>query len=929
MEPVQQEEPIITEPSAEMAVLRDIVLEITATRGLNSVLRTIVESASRLLRAPSGGLYLCDAVRRQLTAAVSLNHLRDYTGTVLRYGEGAAGTVAVSGNPLIIDDYRVWSDRASVYEADQPFSAVVCVPMLWNGAVTGVITIEDLAESRKFTLADQQLLAQLADHAAIALENARLYETLHEELAERRRAEETLRAANSLLQRVLSSLNEVVIITDPRSRIIEDCNRTFENVFGYCREEVTGKATSILHVDEAAFLAFRSFVAKHGAEADGASFEFAMKRKNGEVFPTEHYVTFVRDEAGRPVKSVSVIREITERLRADQREHALLERAIRQRAMQQSSWQAIRALAAGACLEETLGLIADLASEITQADMCTIQLIDPAGALVLKAVTGLHRDGLVGTTVAVDKAAPGVVLRTKAPFRTPDLQSELHHTLFPLAEEHVAEERVAEERVAEEQVAEEQGIRGFCSVPLLLRDEATGVLSVGTHAERDFTAEELEVLCAFADQAALAVERASLLAAQTEEAEVTRALLEATANTSGSLLDLPVLLAGLAASIKSVLGCDFCVISLDDDTGGGILPLYPQDIAQRILTTMESLGLAMRDVPGREQALGQRRLVAVEDAMNSELVPAALAAGVGARAILYVPIVYGERVLGLLTANFSNGPHVFSSKELAVAQGIANHAAIAIQNARLADDRHRLLLVEERQRIAREFHDSLGQDLAALLLKIELCREDATEGETDRLKARLESVRTVLEKQVREVRRSIFALRPIDIESHGLVPALRRLLDEFSRESGVKADLNLLGGEAHFPTPVERALFRLAQESVTNVRKHAQASSVSVELDTTAAGSVALTIRDDGRGFEWGQGSDSDPGSGLGLLLMAERVDRLHGSFRVHSVPGHGAVVKAVLPIEEVDGDDPHSGGRRPHDVPRGASRDAGTPVRL
>ena len=541
MKPMYQEEPIVTQQSAEMAVLRGIVLEITATRGLNNVLRTIVESAARLLHARSGGLYLCDAARRLLTVAVSLNQVRDYAGTVLRYGEGAAGAVAVSGQPLIIDDYRVWGERASIYEADRPFSAVVCVPMLWKGVVTGVITIGDHAESRKFTLADQQMLAQLADHAAIAVENARLYESLQEQLVERGRAEETLRAANNLLQRVLSSLNEAVIITDPYNRIIEDCNRTFESVFGYRREEVTGKPTSILHVDEAAFVAFRSFLAKWDVVADGASFEFVMKRKNGEVFPSEHYVTYVRDDTGRQVKGVGVIRDITERLRADQREHALLERATRQRMLQQSSQQAIRALAAGTGLEETLGLIADLATEITQADMCTIQLKDQADALVLKAVKGLPGESLLGSTVAADEGVSGVVLRTKAPFRTSDLQSEPRYTLLPLAEE--------------------QGIRGFCSVPLLLRDEVTGVLSVGTRSDRDFTAEELEVLCAFADQAALAVEKARLLAAQTEEAEVTRALLEASANTGNSMLDLPALLAGLATSVQSVLGCDFCVIS--------------------------------------------------------------------------------------------------------------------------------------------------------------------------------------------------------------------------------------------------------------------------------------------------------------------------------------------------------------------------------
>jgi PAS domain S-box-containing protein len=355
VEILREVEPNVTQQSAEMAVLREIVLEITATRGLTSVLRTIVESAARLLRAPSGGVYVCDAARRKLTVAVSFNHVRGYTGTVLQYGEGAAGAVAASGQPLIIEDYRLWGDRASVYEADKPFSAVVCVPMLWKGEVTGVITIQDLAERRKFTLADQELLAQLADHAAIAVENARLYESLHEQLVERGRAEETLRTANNLLQRVLSSLNEAVVITDPNTRTLADCNRTFESMFGYRRDEVTGKPTSILHVDEAAFVAFRSFLAKWDVVADGASFQFVMKRKNGEVFPSEHYVTYVRDDTGRPVKGVSVIRDITERLRADQREHVMLERAARQRMLQQSSRQAIRALAAGTGLEETLG----------------------------------------------------------------------------------------------------------------------------------------------------------------------------------------------------------------------------------------------------------------------------------------------------------------------------------------------------------------------------------------------------------------------------------------------------------------------------------------------------------------------------------------------------------------------------------------------
>ena len=96
----------------------------------------------------------------------------------------------------------------------------------------------------------------------------------------------------------------------------------------------------------------------------------------------------------------------------------------------------------------------------------------------------------------------------------------------------------------------EQGIRGFCSVPLLLREEVTGILSVGTRSRHDFTAEELEVLGAWLTRRRLRWRKASLLAAQTEEAEVTRALLQASANTSSNMLDLPAMLEGLATSVQ-------------------------------------------------------------------------------------------------------------------------------------------------------------------------------------------------------------------------------------------------------------------------------------------------------------------------------------------------------------------------------------------
>jgi len=163
----------------ELAALQDTVLDITVEHDLPTLLETIVERAAELLGARAGGMYLCDPEREEARCVVSHN-TPDYTGTVLKYGEGSAGTVAETGEPLIIDDYRVWGARAAIYEEDQPFTAVLSAPMTWQGKVTGVIHVLHDVKDRRFTEADLELLTLFANHAAIAVENARLYEETHQ-----------------------------------------------------------------------------------------------------------------------------------------------------------------------------------------------------------------------------------------------------------------------------------------------------------------------------------------------------------------------------------------------------------------------------------------------------------------------------------------------------------------------------------------------------------------------------------------------------------------------------------------------------------------------------------------------------------------------------------------------------------------------------
>jgi len=212
----KQAEEALRRRAEELDVLQATVLDITAPHDLPTLLQAIVKRAALLLDAPGGGLYLCDPDQEETRCVVSYNTLRDYTGTVLKYGEGAAGIVAQTGEPLIIDDYRTWSGRAAAYEEEQPFTAVLSAPMIWQGQVTGVIHVLHDVGTRRFTQADLGLLALFANHAAIAVENTRLYQETQQRALQQETLRETALALttaldrNQVIERILSQLQQVV-----------------------------------------------------------------------------------------------------------------------------------------------------------------------------------------------------------------------------------------------------------------------------------------------------------------------------------------------------------------------------------------------------------------------------------------------------------------------------------------------------------------------------------------------------------------------------------------------------------------------------------------------------------------------------------------------------------------------------------------------
>jgi signal transduction histidine kinase len=228
---------------------------------------------------------------------------------------------------------------------------------------------------------------------------------------------------------------------------------------------------------------------------------------------------------------------------------------------------------------------------------------------------------------------------------------------------------------------------------------------------------------------------------------------------------------------------------------------------------------------------------------------------------------------------------------------------ISMERARRSEEE---AIAEERRRIAREIHDGLAQDLASLRFKVRLWH-DLLDRDPSKMHAELNTLREVLEKNIRDVRRSIFSLRPVALEGMDFFLALRQFVDEFGEQNQLRTELDISGPEDCLSRHLELMLFRIIQEGLNNVGKHAHASQVWIELNLAAPDAMlCLRIRDNGVGFDplWVSLSQSARQGHLGLKHMRERVEGLNGTFSLHSQTGEGTEIRIRLPFIVIGGDE-------------------------
>jgi signal transduction histidine kinase len=261
--------------------------------------------------------------------------------------------------------------------------------------------------------------------------------------------------------------------------------------------------------------------------------------------------------------------------------------------------------------------------------------------------------------------------------------------------------------------------------------------------------------------------------------------------------------------------------------------------------------------------------------------------------MLSVPLVVRDTVYGALTL-FYRLPRDFTGDEIRLSLAFADQAGLAIENARLHAQTQHAAAQEERNRLARDLHDAVTQTLFSASLIAEVL-PSISQRRPEQVAPRLEELRRLTRGALAEMRSLLLELRPTALGEMALADLLRQLVEAAMARTAVNAHLTIQGEPRALPTDVQVALYRLAQESLSNLTRHAQAQNAEVRLIWTDD-SLSIEIADDGRGFD----PSAIPAGHLGIGFMRERAAAIDASVCIHSEPAAGTTVRIRWPAVRV-----------------------------
>jgi GAF domain-containing protein/HAMP domain-containing protein/anti-sigma regulatory factor (Ser/Thr protein kinase) len=884
----------------QFRVISEVGGHITSILDVDELLREIV----RLLKTAFGyyqvtvGLIEGDQVVFRAGVKAELNDSQFVPPPTKVGGEGITAWVAATGRPLLAPDVTK-EPRFLFYSASPETRSELAVPIRTKEVIIGVLNVES-DQVNAFDESDLTLLQSLANQAAIAIENARLYEDVKSRLAQVTALQETTKAVASTLEldRLLN------LITEEATALLQADGGLLNLVNWEAKEDEVVASTGAV----AFSLGYRGplegslsgWVSLHDQPVVSGQLQEDPKVDQQALSWThERTKRQLRSAAAAPLsiknRVVGTLMVVDKRggdAEFDQTdldllvalanqaavaiENANLFDAVKRRAEQFRVLSEVGAritslLEVDELLRETVRLV----NQVLGYYLVGIGLIE-GDELVVKAGAGPRWTdrGFQPPRFPVGEGISGWVAQTGEPLLAPDVSREPRFL----------------------RLADSTETRSELAVPLKAKSQVIGVLDVQSDQLNAFDESDLVVLQSLANLTSIALEEARLFDAEQRRAEQFRVISEVGASIT-SILTVDELLQEIVRLVKTSLGYYHTAIGLVDGDE---------------LVMKTGVGAHWEDrqfEPSRLQVGGEGITAWVASSGEPLLVPDVtkdsryllLPGSEEIRAEVAVPLQTSTGVIGVLDVQ-SDRLHSLDESDLAVLKSVAHQAAIAIENARLYEQAQQAAALEERSRLARDLHDAVTQTLFSASLIGEVVptvwESDETEG-----RKLLQELRHLTRGALAEMRTLLLELRPAALAESSLDELLRQLCEAASGRSGVAIKVVIEGDERELPPDVHVALYRIAQEALNNVVKHARAADVQVRLGCTAPVEgvdaergivVELAVMDNGCGFDPGQVSPDR----LGLGIIRERAEAIGATLRIESEPGMGTEVSVLWHAE-------------------------------